>query len=234
MPIGAIFDLDGTLVAFKLDLRGARKEVIEELARRGYDTSALDASSYTQMILDAAKAQTPKGEERRFEEARRAAFDILDRFETAGVVGAQPLPGIRGALDHLRLSGVRMAVLTNSGRKAASAELENAGIGAYFEFVLTRDETVVMKPAPTGVAMAAARLGLGKDSTYYVGDSPYDVRAAKAAGVKAIAVATGNYPVDRLRGEGADYAAVSVAQLKSFFDGLVKQKRDSPFRRPTG
>ena len=222
MAIGAIFDLDGTLVAFKLDLRSARKEVIEELGRRGYDTSALDPSAYTQMILDAAKAQTPKGEERRFEEARRAAFDILDRFEAAGVAGARPLPGIRDALEQLRRSGVRMAVLTNSGRKAASAELEGARIGGYFEFVLTRDETVMMKPAPEGVAMAAARLGLARDSTYYVGDSPYDVRAAKAAGVKAIAIATGNHPVDRLRREGADYAAVSVTELKSFFDGLEK------------
>ncbi|MCL4355654.1 MAG: HAD family hydrolase [Nitrososphaerota archaeon] len=230
MAVGAIFDLDGTLVALRLDLRSARKEVIEELGRRGYDTSVLDSSVYTQLILDAAKSQTPKGGERRFEEARRAAFGILDRFEAVGVGAAELLPGVRDALDQLRRLGVRMAVLTNSGRNATSVKLENAGIGGYFEFVLTRDETVLMKPAPEGVAMAAARLGLPVDSTYYVGDSPYDIQAAKAAGVRAVALATGNHSVERLRSEGADYAVASAAELKSFFDGLDKQEHASAFR----
>ncbi|MDG6913961.1 MAG: HAD-IA family hydrolase [Nitrososphaerota archaeon] len=223
MALGAIFDLDGTLVTFRFDLRTARKEVIRELADRGYDMSAQDSSGPTQRLLDAAKAQTPSGDEPRFACARRAAFEILDRYEVAGVSSTEPFPETRETLEELSRSGVRMAVLTNSGRKAASAELELAGISGYFEFVLTRDDTVVMKPAPEGVVLAASRLCLPRDSTYYIGDSPYDVQAAKAAKVKVISVATGSYPAARLRDEGADYAVASLADLKPLFAGLRSQ-----------
>ncbi len=220
MAVGAIFDLDGTLVTFKADLRGAKEELVEELGRRGYDTSALDPSSYTQAILDAAKLQTPLGDEGRFEAARRAAFEILDRFEVADIGAVELIPGAREALEHLRRSGVRMALMTNCSRRAASAKLEKADIGGYFEFVLTRDEAVQMKPAPDGVAMAAARLGLSRGSTYYVGDTPWDIQAAKAAGVRAVAIASGSYSVERLRSEGADFAVASAAGLEALFDGL--------------
>ena len=222
MAVGAIFDLDGTLVTFRFDLRSARKALITELGRRGYDASALDPAAPTQWLLDAAEAQTPAGEESRFEDARRAAFEVLDRFEVANADSTELFPWTRDALDALLRSGVRMAVLTNSGRKAASAELERAGIGGYFEFVLTRDDTVLMKPAPEGVSMAASRLGLARESTYYVGDTPYDVQAAKAAGVRVIAVATGDYSAERLRSEGADFAVASLAELKPLFEGLEK------------
>lgn len=219
MPTGAIFDLDGTLVTFGFDIRGARHALIEDLGRRGFDISSLDPAAPTQRLLDAAREQALPRDGPRFREARRSAFDILDRYEVEGVGSTQILPGARETLSLLQKRGVRLAVLTNSGRTAATAELEKAGLGGFFEFVLTRDETVLMKPRPEGVAMAASRLGLARESTYYVGDSPYDVQAAKAAGIMVIGVATGNNTVARLRSEGADYAVPSVADLAPILCG---------------
>ena len=213
MPAAAIFDVDGTLVTFRFDVRGTRQALIAELSRRGYDPSGLDLTTPTQKILDAAHAQTPKEDEERYEELRKAAFELLDRFEVESSSTTAPIPGAKAALEQLKSRGVRIAVLTNSGRKAAFESLRRAGLLDLFEFVLTRDETIVMKPSPGGLAMAASRLGQGADAVYYVGDSPYDIAAARGAGVKVVSVASGNYSVERLRSEGADFAVASITEV---------------------
>ncbi len=213
MTVAAVFDVDGTLVTFQFDMEGTRQALIEELARKGYDSAGIDLKTPTQRILDAARLQTPDDEQWRYQDFRKAAFALLDRFEAVSAFTTAPIPGAREALERLKSRGVRIAVLTNAGRSAASVSLRRAGLADIFEFVLTRDETIVMKPDPGGVAMAATRLGPTAESVYYVGDSPYDIAAARGAGVKMVAVATGNHSAERLKSEGADFVVASIADV---------------------
>ena len=120
---------------------------------------------------------------------------------------------MREALVGLKDGGVRLAVLTNSGRKAATRSLTVAGLLGFFEFVLTRNDTETMKPRPEGLLQAVSMLSLPKQDVYYVGDTPYDVMAAKAAGVKSVSVATGSYNTERLASEGADFVISSISEL---------------------
>lgn len=212
MAVAAIFDIDGTLVTFKFDVRGTRKALLDELKARSFDTGGLDLTTPTQQILDAAKAQVPE-DRGAYEELRRSVYSILDTFELESVASASVFPGTREALRYLKSRGVRIAVLTNSGRRAASETLSRAGLLDCFEFVLTRDETETMKPRPEGLAKAVSILSLPKRGVYYVGDSPYDIAAAKQAGLKVVSVATGNYSEERLRKEGADYVISSISDL---------------------
>jgi len=212
MVVAAIFDIDGTLVSFKFDAQGTRTALIGELKARGVDTSGLDLSSPTQKILDAAKARMlPK--DGGYADYRSKAFDILDSFELQDIASTKPFPGIRGTLTGLKAKGVRLAVLTNSGRKAATRSLTIAGLQDLFEFVLTRNDTETMKPRPEGLLQALALLSLPKESVYYVGDTPYDVMAAKGAGVRSVSVATGSYAPDRLASEGPDFVISSISEL---------------------
>ena len=217
MAIAAIFDIDGTLVTFTFDVKGTRKALIEELKSRGFDTTGLDLATPTQRILDVAKAQASERGERAYEELREATFAILDSFELEGVSSASAFPGTRDALLHLKSKGVRIAVLTNSGRKSAREALRRANLLDCFEFVLTRNDTDTMKPRPEGLMKAVAMLALPEEDVYYVGDSPYDIAAAKEAGLKVIAVATGSYSRERLRAEGADYVISSIPELHEVF-----------------
>jgi HAD superfamily hydrolase (TIGR01509 family) len=214
MAVAVIFDLDGTLVTFHFDVQGTRRVLLDEMEKRGYDTTGLNLTTPTQNLLDSALGQSAGKGQAAYEDLHRSFFEILDRFELASARSTVPFPETAEALRYLRSRGVRLAVLTNSGRKAAFDSLRRAGLLEYFEFVLTRDDTETMKPRPEGVAKAATLLGLPKASTYYVGDSPYDISAAKRAGMKVVSVATGNYSLERLRSEGADYVISSISELR--------------------
>lgn len=212
MPVAAIFDLDGTLVTFKLDIREWRKVIIEVMGKRGFDTSGLGVTIPTQQILDNAKAQVASRPER-YESLRREAFSILDSLELEGAKSASVFPGTVEVLQYLKAKGFRLCVLTNSGRAAAALSLSKWGLQGYFELVLTRDDIDAMKPRPEGLKKAVEMLGLLPGQAYYIGDSVYDVIAAKGAGVRAVAVATGNYTEERLKSEGADFVIASLSEL---------------------
>ena len=211
--VGVIFDIDGTLVTFRFDVRGTRRALIGELARRGFDTGGLDLSSPTQRILDRAREQASS--DKVYAEVRASVFAILDGFEVESSETTSVLPGARQALDALLSRGVRLAVLTNSGKRAANASLSRAGLLDCFEFVLTRDDTEIMKPRPEGLEMAAARFGIPKGSVFYVGDSAFDIQAAKAAGIRVVSVATGTYSAERLKSEGSDYTISRLSELSA-------------------
>jgi HAD superfamily hydrolase (TIGR01509 family) len=213
MAVAAIFDLDGTLVTFKLDVREWRKVIIDVMDKRGFDTSGLELSTATQQILDSAKAQVTASESGRYESLRREVFSILDTLELEGAKSASAFPGVADVLRLLKSRGFRLGLLTNSGRAVASLTLTKWGLEGLFELVLTRDDIEAMKPRPEGLTKAARMLSVRADQAYYIGDSLYDVIAAKSAGMKSVAVSTGNYAAERLRSGGADYVISALSEL---------------------
>ena len=210
----ALFDIDGTLVTFKFDVQGTRRALIEELSRNGLDTAGLSLTTPTQVIIDSARAQTAGGKGGvSFESLRRKLCSILDDFEVESSRQAKAFPGTRETLQYLREKSVRLAVLTNSGRKAAYSLLRRGRILDCFEFVLTREDVEMMKPSPAGLLEAVTRFSLPKEEICYVGDGVYDIVAAKGAGLKVVSVATGIHTSDRLRQEGADFVISSLEGL---------------------
>jgi len=214
LTAAAIFDIDGTLVTFTFDVQRSREALLREMSARGFSTERLGLATPTQLIIDAAHDQVARGQvEADFEALRKRFYDILDGFELASVSTTSVLPGVSESLTYLKSRGVRLAVLTNSGRKAAAKALERAGLTRMFEFVLTRDETLSLKPRPEGLKMAVLMLGVPTGDVYYIGDSTMDIIAARAAGLKLISVATGSYSGDRLRKEGAELVVSSLEEL---------------------
>ena len=212
--VAAIFDLDGTLVTFKFDVKGTREAIIDELSKRKFDTSVLNLTTPTQTMINIAKAQVESGKVSvDVEEVLEAIYLILDKSELETSEKSDLIPGVRETLDYLRSRQVRLGVLTNSGRLATTKMLERAGIQGFFEFVLCRDDVTAMKPSPDGLAKAVALLGLPRDSVYYIGDSKYDIMAARGAGVWMVAVASGNYTAEKLKEEGANYVVSNLEEL---------------------
>ena len=216
MSLGVLFDIDGTLVSFEFDVQGSRLALFAELTKLGFDTGGLSPTSPTQHVIDYAQGQISAGAvNASFGAVRKRLFAILDEFELRSSPKVTVLPGVYDALESLRRKHVKLAVLTNSGRRAAADVLRRGSLLGYFDFVLTRDDVDSMKPSPSGVKKALSTFALRKEQVFYVGDSVFDIMAAKAAGLEVISVATGHYTVERLKGEGADVVISSLKELEA-------------------
>ena len=104
-------------------------------------------------------------------------------------------------------------MVTNSGRKAATSVLRRNELLEFFDLVLTRDDVPAMKPSPEGILKALSRLSIPKKDSLYVGDSIYDVLAAREAGVPIVSVLSGNYDRGRLSAERPDFVVDSLRDV---------------------
>jgi 2-haloacid dehalogenase len=152
--------------------------------------------------------------------AARLGVDLSDEDREAVVGGMTRLPAhpeVPGALRRLGDGGLRLAALTNSTERVATAQLEHAGIIGSFEAVLTADAVRRLKPAPEPYRMAADRLGVAPADVLLVAAHAWDVAGALAAGCQAAFVARPGKVLDPL----ADPPELVVADLDELADRLL-------------
>jgi pyrophosphatase PpaX len=127
----------------------------------------------------------------------------------------EPCRGIETALDRLREEGRRMGIVTAKRRVTVQLAFDVLPhLEAYFEVVVGADDTARHKPHPDPILHALERLGASPEEAAYVGDSPFDVRAAKAAGTYAVAVTWGGiHGEERLRREEPDAVVHDAGEL---------------------
>jgi len=217
MPFDAIgFDLDGTLLDTFRDLGEA---VNHALLLGGFAPVALDSAK--DLIGGGAKIMLKRAVEAQGglpeEEFRRLYKAMLSYYEAHNAVHTVPFPGVRETLGELAAKGVRMAVVTNKFESFARNILTRLDLIGFFETVIGGDSLgrgedghFIAKPHPAPVLAARAATGGGR--FVFIGDSTYDVRAARGAGVPVVAAAYGycDCPPHDL---GADAAIDSFAAL---------------------
>lgn len=127
------------------------------------------------------------------------------------VIKMEPLPGVRALLDELHAATVPLALASSaeaSWINRATAELD---VTRYFRTIVTGDDVTPRKPHPEGYLLAAHRLGIAPDRCVAIEDSQPGIVAAKAAGMKAIAIPnwlTAEHDLD-----AADLRVASAAEL---------------------
>jgi pyrophosphatase PpaX len=120
--------------------------------------------------------------------------------------------GMEDVLLRLHEEGRRLGVVTAKRRSTVELAFARVPIAHLFETVVGGDETEKHKPDPEPLLLAAERMSARPDEIAYVGDSPFDVRAARAAGMHAIAVTWGRiHDRERLEREEPD-AIVDTAE----------------------
>lgn len=97
-------------------------------------------------------------------------------------------PGLRQLLEHLRAVGIPAALATATARETALRYLTMAGVDGFFTAAVCGDEVAHAKPAPDIFLAAAGALGVPASECLVLEDSPNGLRAAKAAGCKAVVV----------------------------------------------
>src|SRR6185437_16877526 len=94
-------------------------------------------------------------------------------------------------LVQLKEEGRRLGIVTAKRRATVDLAFRAVPLAHLFDTVVGGDETAKHKPDPEPLLLAAERMGADPAETAYVGDSPFDVLAAKAAGMYAVAVTWG-------------------------------------------
>jgi putative hydrolase of the HAD superfamily len=122
-----------------------------------------------------------------------------------------PSPGIVSWLDRAADLGLRLAVASSSGICHVGAMLDRAGLRTRFEVLATGDEVPAHKPDPAVYRLALDRLGLPPDQAIAFEDTAHGVAAARAAGLRCVAVP--NPHADHTRFTAADLLLSSATDL---------------------
>lgn len=122
-------------------------------------------------------------------------------------------PGISELLEALQERKIPLAVMTGKGRLAAEISLRQLGWEQVFGSIITGDDVQEQKPHPEGVLRAASELNIAPQQCIFVGDSPADIGAGKAAGMTTIAALWHNFYEDELHTAAPDYWATSTQEL---------------------
>lgn len=185
------FDLDGTLVDSHRDLAPAVNHTLSTVGRPNVepDTVREFIGGGTAMMLTRALEYTggPLPEA----EFQAALGELLRHYETHIADLTVPYPGCLDALDALTARGCKLAVVTNKIEVFARKLLEELGMADRFDVILGGDTLGPgrAKPAPDMIDTAILMCGGGRFAM--VGDSTYDVRAAKNANVPVVALSFG-------------------------------------------
>lgn len=193
------FDLDGTLFDTSADLTDALNHALGRLGRPGFDVETVKpmigrgAKYMLQQGLEASGGYDP-------EEFERAYPELLAFYGDNLTGGTHAFAGLDAAMDALDAHGVKLAIVTNKSERLAVQLVGELGLDHRFACVIGGDTMGPdsRKPSPAGIHEMIRRCGGGR--TAFVGDSIYDIMAAKNAGIPAIAVSFGflMQPVEEL------------------------------------
>lgn len=123
---------------------------------------------------------------------------------------AKPMEQINKTLK--KLKNYKLALLTNCSHKEIIVTLKYAKINTdYFDIMVGADEVKRSKPYPDGILYVKKKLKVKK--FYMVGDTTYDIIAARRAKVKSIAVKTGNQSLKKIKEEKPDFLINKVKDL---------------------
>ena len=131
-----------------------------------------------------------------------------------------PYDGIVNAVAELHSSGCRMGIVTSKVGFMAQRALDHCGLANYMQCLVASDSTTRHKPEPEPVLLALEHLGARADEAVYVGDSPYDMQSARAAGVHALGVSWGAFTAQSLFDAGAMTVIESPSALAPYVRGL--------------
>ena len=222
-PALALFDIDGTLV------RRAgphHRTALEEAVRRttGIDTTTDGIPLYGMLDPDIiAEMLRRSGATRRL--IRASMPEIVRRAQalyerTCPVLERRVCPGVRRLLGRLARRGVLMGLVTGNLTRIGWKKVERAGLRPFFHFgafaEMARDRVGLVRLARRR-ALEAGWIAAGAPISL-IGDAPADILAARANGVRAVAVATGVVPSEQLRAYQPD---VLLEDLRALEIGML-------------
>ena len=183
-----LFDLDGTLIdSIELIFASYRHTLQVHRGTVPPDEVWLAGLGTPLWKQLEAFAETPTEIDEMVATYREFNFANHDRM-------VRPYPGTRGALATLKAHGHRLAVVTSKSRRGTERGLSVCGLAEFFEILVAVDDVENPKPHAEPVLKAMELLEAQPETTVFVGDSPHDMAAGRAAQVRRAAALWGPFP----------------------------------------
>jgi HAD superfamily hydrolase (TIGR01509 family) len=210
-----LFDLDGTLVDSVYQHVLAWREALERTGItlavwRIHRRIGMSGGLLVNALLRETGHQVSAAEAAQLQRFHEEAFRRL-------AVQVRPLPGARDLLNYLSQAAVPYAIATSGRLESAQPSLQVLGIGAEIP-IITRDQVPHAKPDPDLFLAAAARLGVEVADSIVVGDSVWDLLAARRARALGVGLLSGGYGQDELEQAGAYRVYQDPADLLKHLD----------------
>ena len=183
-----LFDFDGTLADTAPDLSRAlnRLRTARGLAELPLERLRPYASSGARGLLEAGLGILPDHPEYT---TLREAF--LQHYAAGICVDTRLFPGMEELLSAIEAHGMRWGIVTNKSTSLTLRIVKALGIETRASCVVCGDTTPHLKPNPASLLHAAAQLSLAPQACVYLGDDQRDIQAARAAGMRSVAVGWG-------------------------------------------
>ena len=192
-----LFDLDGTLIDSGAMILASFRHATRTVLARDLPDEVLLARVGGSSLTEQMRAIDPTRVDDLVASYRAHNEPLHDEL--------QPCAGIVDVVERLRDEGRRLAIVTAKRQATVALAFRVLPLAELFEAVVTSDDAVRGKPHPDGILRALELLEARPEEAAYVGDSPFDVEAAKRAGVYAVAVGWGGiHTRERLEAEQPD------------------------------
>lgn len=188
MASTVLFDFDGTLADTAADLSRALNRV---RAERGLDEVPLEqlrghASSGARGLLQAGMGVLPEHDQ--YAPLREA---FLKHYAENICIDTRLFPGVEALLSEIEWRGLRWGIVTNKSTSLTRNVVRRLGLAERAACVVCGDTTPHLKPHPAPLLHAAGELQVATSDCVYLGDDLRDIQAARAAGMRPVAVAWG-------------------------------------------
>lgn len=200
-----LFDWDGTVVDSWLAHVEATQHVFRALGRAAPTEAEMRASH---RLTLRERLDLPS---RRMAAPRRLYSDFCMAHHPRLVVA---FPGVERVLAAARNSGVPTALVSNQHHEVGMAIMRSIGLTGAFDVILFGEDIPEPKPSPSGLLLAAGRLGVHASRSLYLGDTEGDVIAARGAGMSVAVAAWGSVAAESAREASPDYWWATVEEAE--------------------
>lgn len=187
-----VWDLDGTLIHFKIDYLRARKVAIKILKNYGVPKHLLTVKySILENVSSARDYFHKKGFSD--EKIERIIADIdkkIMEIELEAALNATMINGIDQVLKFAKSKNLKQAIFTFNTKKNAKISLEKVRLLGFFVLIVGRDNISNLKPHPDHLRFICNELNVEPDEIVVIGDSDRDIEAAINVGAHSIALNT--------------------------------------------
>ena len=205
-----LFDLDGTLIdSTELIFESYRHTLREHQGVVPPDEVWLAGLGTPLRAQFRVATDDPAEIERMVETYREFNFAHHDHM-------VRPFPEIQAAITALKVGGMTLGVVTSKARTGLHRGLSVCGLEHLFDTLISVDDVTRYKPEPEPVLKALDSLNGEALRTVFIGDSPHDMAAGRAAGVLTAAALWGPFNKGHLEAHAPDYWLDSPTEITQF------------------